>query len=150
MMSYKTLNKGFLCYETSKGTGKYLVIGQILKQVNDRLELSWIFDIDESSCQGLSRYGVSLENNIFIPGIDLDYGYWQRHSKVPYFIRMRVLSPRRLNLEEELAMLGLKHYDEFELLFISRHTDNWVVLRELDGRVLNKNTYLARSELSVS
>lgn len=139
---YEIISKGYLAAEIKDA---YYIVGEIRKEVDKGNYISYVFDIDKKSIQEISNYGIDNSLSTLITGIDLDYGYFQRHSKVPFFISMRTPDRRREDMHEILERYGLDYYNQFEMLLINKgkSLDIWRVLRNLDDYpILNKDAYL--------
>lgn len=127
---YEVLNKGYLAYEYT--AGNYHIIGELRKEVGLDNNISYVFDIDKDKLDGLKQYGEDTSSPTIITGIDLDYGYRQRHVRVPFFINMRTPDRRREDIDEILERYGLEYYDQFEILLRNKgfSLDKWRVLKE--------------------
>ncbi len=128
---YEVINMGYLAYEYDDE--KYFVIGEIRKEVGRDNNITYVFDVDREKVKELSKYGEDVNSPIIISGIDLDYGYVQRHGRMPFFISMRTPDRRREDIDEILERYGLEYYDQFEILLRNKgkSLDKWRVLREL-------------------
>ena len=111
--------------------GKEYCLGTISKEfLPDRGFHAYVFDIDEAVYKKLHELDPINVNECFIPGLELDeYGFYQAFSKLPFFISMRVLDPRRPDLQPYLDKLNMQYYDAFTMFLRlqGRSVDNFHV-----------------------
>src|SRR5690554_2250452 len=127
---YELLDMGYLVYELEDG---YILVGELRKECNENHRITYVFDIDEKAEKYLEDHGESTRFKNYIPGIDLEKGYVQRHDRVPFFIKMRTPDRRRPDIQERLDYYGLEYYDQFKILLRNRGNslDKWRVLESL-------------------
>ena len=140
--SRKVLSKGYLAYKYDE---RYFIIGTLKQEVSEGNIISYLYEFDPEAISKLPEMGVSIENNIFFPGTDLDYGYTQRHSKTPFFITMRTPDRRRPDIQELIARRGMEYYNQFEFLLRNEGFgfDNWRILKDFEGKeVINRDKWV--------
>ena len=120
---YTIVRKGILKYKI--GDNNYINVGTLTKEIDDKYQISYVFDIDKKELSKVSEYEPL--SAIMIPALDLDNGYNQRFIKTPYFIQMRIFDKRRQDIDELLDMVGLKYYDQFEVMLKlkGKSIDRW-------------------------
>ena len=123
----KVVQKCELLYDVN---GLEYKIGTISKElIPERLLFAFVFDIDKEMVDYLRTIDSDVDDT-FIPGIDLDlYGYYQAFSILPFFISMRIVDPRRSDVQTYLDRYNMKEYDAFTLFMRSegRQLDNFHV-----------------------
>ena len=144
----EVMNSCYLVLEVEEG--KYHAVGKISLLLEDFGKFIYLFEIDEKAFGELHYLGFEnpTDRPNPIPGIDITYGYTQRHDKKPFILTMRTPDPRRQDLMEIISKVGMKRYDQFEY-FIRKNGisfDKWRVYRTLEEIDLINKDILDRME----
>ena len=109
----KVVQGGYLYYTID---GVRYKLGELRKEfLLDRLFFAFVFDLDQNVIEEMWKKHPYL-GLCFIPGIELDEGFYQAFSRLPFFISMRVADSRREDIQTFLDRFGMEEYDAFTML----------------------------------
>lgn len=140
-MQWTIANKCYMLYKIPN-TNDYLFYGILTREYNELNQITWVFNMIESEVAKLQKLLPYPDDcPILGAGLDVDYGYYQRHKRLPWFIELRIPDKRRDDLQELLDRAGLRFYDEYDFL-ISNHgvcIDNYEFWEDIDSlNIINR------------